>query len=120
MTKKEYFAEIVAVATEVGREDLVEFANKEIELLNKRNSKDSKAAKEKAEANAKLGEDIVAAVAEFGAPARTMEIAAAVGISPQKATPILKALVESGKLVEKVEKKVKTFALPEVAEGDAE
>ena len=111
MTKKEYFAEIVAVATEVGREDLVEFANKEIELLNKRNSKDSKAAKEKAEANAKLGEAIVAAVAEVGGPVRTMEIAAAVGISPQKATPILKALVESGKLVESVEKKVKTFTL---------
>lgn len=114
MTKKEYFAEIVNLATANDREDLVEFAEKEIELLNKRNSKDSKAAKEKAEANAKLGEEIVAAVAGADAPIRTMDIAAAVGISPQKATPILKSLVADGRLVENVEKKVKTFSLPEV------
>lgn len=111
MTKKEMFAEVIAVATEVGREDIVEFANKEIELLNKRNSKESKAAKEKAEANAKLMDAIVAAVADSDAPVRTMDIAAAVGISPQKATPLIKALVAEGKLVEAVEKKVKTFTV---------
>ena len=111
MTKKEMFAEVVAIATEVGREDIVEFANKEIELLNRRNSKDSKAAKERAEANAELGEYILAAVADADAPMRTMDIAAAVGISPQKATSILKTLVADNKLAAIVDKKVKTFTL---------
>ena len=114
MTKKEYFAEIVNLATANDRKDLVEFAEKEIELLNKRNSKDSKAAKEKAAANAQIMDNIVAAVADNGAPIRTMDIASAVGISPQKATPLLKTLVADGRLVENVEKKVKTFSLPEV------
>ena len=111
MTKKEYFAEIVNLATANDRADLVEFAEKEIELLNRRNSKESKAAKEKAEANAKLGEEIVATVADADAPMRTMDIAAAVGISPQKATSILKTLVADNKLAVGVDKKIKTFTL---------
>lgn len=109
MTKKEMFGEIVAVATEVGREDIVEFANKEIELLNKRNSKDSKAAKEKAEAREALKAQVLEVVTDT--PVRTMDIASALGISPQKVTPVLRALVEDGKLVATVDKKVKTFTL---------
>ena len=109
MTKKEYFAEIVNLATANDRADLVEFAEKEIELLNKRNSKESKAAKEKAEAREALKAEILNVVGTE--PMRTMEIAAALGISPQKATSVLADLVKENKLVATVEKKVKTFTL---------
>lgn len=109
MTKKEYFAEIVNLATANDRADLVEFAEKEIELLNKRNSKDSKAAKEKAEAREALKAQVLEVVTDT--PIRTMDIASALGVSPQKVTPVLKALVEDGKLVATVDKKVKTFTL---------
>jgi len=109
MTKKEYFAEIVTLATANDRADLVEFAEKEIELLNKRNSKDSKAAKEKAEAREALKAEILGVVGDE--PMRTMEIASALGVSPQKVTPVLKALADEGKLVATVDKKVKTFTL---------
>ena len=111
MTKKEMFAEIVTVATEVGREDIVEFANKEIELLNKRNSKDSKAAKAKAEEREKLGNAVLAAIGDADAPLKTLEIANAVGVSTQKVTPVLAALVTDGKLVATTEKRVKTYTL---------
>ena len=109
MTKKEYFAEIVNLATANDREDLVEFAEKEIELLNKRNSKDSKAAKEKAEAREALKTEILDVVGYE--PMRTMEIASALGVSTQKITPVLAALVADGKLVATTEKRVKTYRL---------
>ncbi len=38
ITKKEMFNEIVKVATEIGRTDIVEFANHEIELLEKKSA----------------------------------------------------------------------------------
>ena len=48
ITKKERFAEIIEIATELGREDLVDFCNHEIELLDKKASKsgESKSKKE--------------------------------------------------------------------------
>ena len=111
MTKKEYFAEIVNLATANDRADLVEFAEKEIELLNKRNSKDSKAAKAKAEEREKLERAICTVLAEFEEPARTLEIANAVGVSTQKSTPVLAELVAKEELLVKTEKRVKTYTL---------
>ena len=51
ITKRERFAEIVAIVTELGREDLVDFCNHEIELLDKKASKsgESKSKKENEE-----------------------------------------------------------------------
>ena len=98
MTKKEMFAEIINVATVADRQDIVDFAQKEIELLNKRNSKESKAAKAKAEERANLAEAIMEVLEGAEEPMRTMEIASAVGISPQKASPILKVMLAEGRI----------------------
>ena len=51
ITKRERFAEIIEIATELGREDLVDFCNHEIELLDKKASKsgESKSKKENEE-----------------------------------------------------------------------
>ena len=50
-TKKDRFMEIIAIATELGREDLIDFCNHEIELLDRKASKsgESKTKKENAE-----------------------------------------------------------------------
>ena len=112
MTKKEMFNEIIVVATENNRMDIVDFAKAEIELLNKRNSTESKAKKEKAEETARLSENIITAVSNATDPMRTMEIANEIGVSPQKATPILKALVAEGKLVvNEIKGKVKVYTV---------
>ena len=42
VTKKDRFMEIIEIATELGREDLIDFCNHEIELLNKKKSKETK------------------------------------------------------------------------------
>lgn len=105
MTKKEMFEEIKTVALENGRNDLVDFAEKEIALLNKRNSKDSKAKQAKAEEREQLGEQVIEILTN-SEPLTTMEIATQLGISPQKATAVLKPLKDSGKVtVEKVKGK---------------
>lgn len=51
ITKRERFAEIIEIATELGREDLVDFCKHEIELLDKKASKsgESKTKKENEE-----------------------------------------------------------------------
>lgn len=113
MTKKEMFNEIINLATKADRQDIVDFATKEIALLNKRNSKESKVAKEKAAERIVLAEKIVDVVTTAAEPMRAKEIANAVGISPQRATPILRELVETEKRLTVTEgkKKVKLYTL---------
>ena len=59
ITKKDMFNEVITLAQENGRDDLVAFAEHEIELLNKRNSAESKAKLAKQAENAKLADAIV-------------------------------------------------------------
>lgn len=51
VTKKDRFMEIIEIATELGREDLIDFCNHEIELLDRKASKsgESKTKKENEE-----------------------------------------------------------------------
>lgn len=51
VTKKDRFMEIIEIATELGREDLIDFCNHEIELLDRKASKsgESKSKKENEE-----------------------------------------------------------------------
>ena len=109
MTKREYFEAIkVAVAD---NEDFVSFIDKELALLDKRNSANAKAKAEKAEENAALGVKIVDFLADKDAPLSTMEISTGVGISPQKATPILKALVADNKVTVVTEKRKNLYSI---------
>ena len=106
MTKKEIFAEIANLAVTANRDDIVEFCNKEIELLNKRSSKDSKAALAKKAEREALAEKVLDVLSNSTEPLRTMEIASALEISPQKATPILKALATANSIEVVKESKV--------------
>ena len=59
VTKKDNFNEIIKIATELNRPDLVDFCKHEIELLNKKASKETKNQKENAELMEKLLNDLV-------------------------------------------------------------
>ena len=96
MTKKDYYNEIIALATDAGRTDLADFCSTQIELL------DKKAAKAKETATAKKANDpyldVVKGVLtdEF----QTLDvITAAIGdaeFTKNKASTRLKKLVEAG------------------------
>lgn len=60
VTKKDRFMEIIEIATELGREDLIDFCNHEIELLDRKASKsgESKSKKENAELMNALYEEL--------------------------------------------------------------
>ena len=113
VTKKEMFGEVIALAQEVGRDDIVAFAEREIELLNKRNSADSKAKAKKAAENAELANKMVEAIAEMGKAVSPLEVATAVGVSTQKASPILNGLAEAGRLVKTTEKRKNFYSVAE-------
>lgn len=109
MTKREAFNEIRTLVAD--NEELVAFVDKELALLDKRNSANSKAKLEKAEQNAALGEKIVEFLTDKENGLSTMEIGAGVGISPQKATPILKTLVAEGKVTVVTEKRKNLYSV---------
>ena len=70
MTKKEMFVEIINLAMENGRDDIVEFCNHEVELLSKKRSDNSKA---KAEADARA-EKVFLALSEMDKPVTITEL----------------------------------------------
>lgn len=59
VTKKDNFNAIIEIATELGRQDLVDFCKHEIELLEKKKSKETKNQKENSALMEKLLEDLV-------------------------------------------------------------
>ena len=58
ITKKDNFNAIIEIATELGRQDLVDFCKHEIELLDKKKSQETKSQKEKAELMTQLLEQL--------------------------------------------------------------
>lgn len=113
VTKAQMFAEVIAMAEDAGRQDIVDFAQHEVELLEKRKTSDSKAKAKKAAETAALAEKIVEVLIQADKPIAALEIAIAVGISTQKAAPILKSMVESGRLVKTEEKRKGFYSLAE-------
>jgi len=112
VTKKDMFNEVIALAKAAGgRQDIVEFAEREIELLNKRNSADSKAKAKKAEENAALADKVVEFLASADEGMAALPIASEVGVSTQKIAPILKALVNEGRITVTEEKRKKFYAI---------
>lgn len=113
MTKREYFEAIkVAVAD---NEELVAFVDKELELLDKRKSANSKTKQKKADEDSAIAEAIISAIPDVNSKFTTMQLAGAVGISPQKATPILAKLVADNRLKVTVDKKKKFYNLCDIA-----
>lgn len=117
MTKKEMFAEVIALVegreVSVSTEEIVAFAQHEIELL----SRPSKSGPTKAQQeNEALATEVFYALLELGKPVTitefqkqsTSEVAT---LSNQKLTSLFKALVENGSVVRTVEKKKAYFSV---------
>lgn len=110
LTKKDYFKELKEIVAEIGRTDLVDFIDHEIELLTKKGSK-STPTKTQVE-NEAIKEEIVATLVELGKYVTITEIQGAnlelERLSNQKISALLKQLVDTN-VVEKVIDKKKAY-----------
>ena len=117
MTKKEMFAEVIAVVEKVEVENKAEMLNflaHEVELLNKKSSKSGQTKTQKE--NILLMEQLVVALREMEKPVtisefQSLSTAEVATLSNQKISALLKKLVESGKVIKTVEKKKSYFAV---------
>ena len=113
MTKKEMFTLIATL--NASNQEIVDFCNHEIELLEKKKSNGNAKANEKMEKSVEIVNDALVAVdravtaSELIAESNLEELANESGVvSTQKVSAMLKKLVESGK-VEKFTDKKKTY-----------
>ena len=109
ITNRERFTRIAEVIPEYA-----DWANAQIAAMDKRNEKRKGAEKKPTKAQLEsiaLEPAVLEAVPAEGA--KVKEIAEAVGISVQKATPILGRLFEAGKVVKTNVKGVMIYSLPE-------
>ena len=104
MTKKQYFGVLLELVK--GNEDLENFINHEIELLEKKSTSGTKT-KNQVE-NESIKEEIVNALIELGRAVTVSELMTKVAYSNQKLSALLKQLVEDNK-VERIEDKRKTY-----------
>ena len=126
ITKKELFAEIRAILETVEQADhLVEFVDKEVELLNRKSAKAS-SGERKATATQLANEMLKAEILmdmEVGKAYSVGEIRktidCCVGLSSQKVTPLMKQLAESGAVVKTEEKGVTYYTKTESVEEQA-
>ena len=96
MTKKEAFEAILAKVAE--DEALVEFVEKEIALLEKRAAKPRKKTKTQLE-NEAFKEVILELLEGVETGLTATEVATALGITPQRAVPILKKLTDEERVL---------------------
>ena len=114
VTKKDRFMEIINIATELGRQDLVDFCNHEIELLSKKKSKETKAQAENTILMATLLEELKAigkavTISEF---MKVSETVAEKGLSNQKISALFGKMKGITIDREVVKGKAYFFALP--------
>lgn len=114
VTKKENFERIVEVLEAQGMEDLAEVMRHEIELVSKKRNGQTKAQK----ANAELVEKVFEVLAEAGKAMTATEVmnaCAEAGVegvtSNQKATALLKMLIEDKRVNKVVDGKKSTFVV---------
>lgn len=111
-TKRVFYNEIVEIAKNLGKEDLVEFATHEIELLDKKKSSDTKSKNQIA--NEGIKEIIVNTLEDLAKFATISEIQSANAelseLSNQKISALLKQLVDSGAVKKQIDKKKAYFA----------
>lgn len=110
MTQKDYYNEIIAVVSEVGRDDLVAFCEDRIEKLG-RKSTSKKPTKTQVE-NESIKNTILEVLGEIAPATATMiAIDPRVNVSNQKVTALLRQLIESGDVVKATEKGKSLFSL---------
>ena len=112
MTKKEYFGEIKKIvegANVDNRDEIIEFIDRQVELLSKKSNTKTKAQKE----NEVLVEDIYNALAEVGEAVTVTDFIAKAGLefTNQKVSALLKKLVDAGRVVKVTDKKKSYFSI---------
>ena len=111
MTKKEMFANIATLLAD--NAEVVEFCNKEIELLSKRSS--SKTPTKTQRENEGIMDTIATALASFENPVTVTElIAGGEGLDSftnQKVSALLRKMVEAGRVVKTIEGKKALFTI---------
>lgn len=107
VTIKEHFVEVAEVLRGVEREDLAEFIEGRIAILDKK-SENKKATAKQVE-NEGIKADILAALE--GRSVTVGELVKEFELSSQKLSALLTQLVKDGKVVRNVEKKVAYFSL---------
>lgn len=112
MTQRDYFNEIIALARENGRDDLVEFAQGRIDALSKKKAGAKPTAKQ-AE-NEVLKTEIAKVLGEVGgltATEITKHSDALAGLTPQKVSALLKQMIDAGVVRKDMDKKSAKFSL---------
>lgn len=118
VTKKERFEmikEIVLNANVEDKNEMIEFINREIELLNKKRTSGSKTAKQKE--NDELAEKLYEVLAEIGRPVTVSELQKENdefgALSNQKVSALMKMLKSAGRVVRVDDKKKAYFSIAE-------
>lgn len=113
ITKKDMFGEIRKVAVEIERQDIIDFVDKEIELLNRKSSRSTQSKTQIENENIKVL--IVNALTEVDKPvtiSELQELNSEMGkYSNQKLSALLKQLVESKEVVRTSDKKKAYFSV---------
>ena len=111
-TLKDYYNDIIALAQENGRDDLVEFCNDRIDKLSRKSSS-KKPTKTQVE-NEGIKDTILEVLGEV-APATATMIATdpRVNVSNQKVTALLTQLIKEGKVEKTVDKGKSLFSVTE-------
>lgn len=118
VTKKERFEmikEIVLNANVEDKNEMIEFINREIELLNKKRTSGVKTAKQRE--NDELAEKLYEVLAEIGRPVTVSELQKENdefgALSNQKVSALMKMLKSAGKVVRVDDKKKAYFSIAE-------
>ena len=109
ITKKEYFAMLAEMVADSGAENadaLIEFINREVELLSKKRV--NKGNSKKDLENEAIMQAMYEALLEFGRPVTVSELMTKIAYSNQKLSALLRKMVDMGK-VEKTEDKRKSY-----------
>ena len=133
ITKRMRFEEIKAIAEEMGREDLVKFAEHEIELIDKKASNRKADTTKKAKENSAITQVVLEELAKIGKTTitdllRKSEVIAdyiteeGKSLSNQRITAILKPLIRTeenpnGQVIRTMEKKSVYFEIAEEEEA---
>ena len=114
MTKRDYYNEIITIATEMERQDLIDFAKHEIELLDKKKSSGKEKVNETMLANVEFVYQALVKVGKATAKSDLSPLANESGIiTTQKVSAYLNKLVDSGRVAKTIEKKKTYFFIEE-------
>ena len=123
MTKREMFVAIANVAEVAANEEMMNFSNHEIELLDNRKGKCSKGMTKAQKENEGIKELILATLAEMEDRVTVSDLVATDALneySNQKISALLRQLVASGQVEKTMEKKKAFFSLVEKKEESLE